>query len=265
MIKIYLRLLVLLMIGIQFTSCITARRVNYLQEPNNIIPAYSDSLSYEDYRLRIGDKIYVRVYSTHDETNALFNGGSQQSSFMLQGNSSYADLYSYTVQPNGNIIFPMIGEVQMLGLTVREASRHLESAIAPLYEFSNVELRVIGRYFSVIGGGNTGYYPILREKINIFQALAMAGDVGLFGDRSRIRIIRETDNGTVIRQFDLRSADLIHSEYYFVEPNDVIYIQTLDEQFFSILNLPGLFATTISTFSFGVFLYNIFFNIPKAN
>jgi hypothetical protein len=107
----------------------------------------------------------------------------------------------------------------------------------------------------VIGGGKSGYYTMPREKINIFQALAMAGDVGMYGDRSRIRILRETDNGTIIKSFDVRSADIIHSEYFYIEPNDVIYIQTLNEQFFSITNLPSLFSTVISTFSFGVLIY----------
>ena len=104
-----------------------------------------------------------------------------------------------------------------------------------------------------------------REKINIFQALAMAGDVGMYGDRSRIRILRETDNGTIIKSFDVRSADIIHSEYFYIEPNDVIYIQTLNEQFFSITNLPSLFSTVISTFSFGVLIYDTIKRINPDN
>ena len=234
------------------------------QEPNNIIPTYQDTKGYEDYYLRTGDKVFVKVYSTHEETNVLFNGPGNQLMVLNMDGNPQADLYAYTVQPNGTILFPMIGEVEFEGKTIREATRTLELAIEPLYDFSTVEVRLISRHFSVIGSGSTGHYPIIREKINIFQALAMAGDVGTFSDRSKVRIIRETKNGTVVKQFDLRSRDLLHSEFYYIEPNDVIYIQKLDEQFFSILNLPTLIATTISTFSFGLFVYNILF-VPAGS
>lgn len=253
------RIFLLLFLLLQLTSCITARRVNYLQEPGHSIPSYPNALPYEDYQLRVGDKLFVKVYSTHELTNQVFNSSATQNTNSFEGNNAYSDLYSYAIQTDGTIEFPMIGPVFMQGMTVREATRALEKAIEPLFLFSTVELRVLNRYFSVIGGGRTGYYPIIREKINIFQALALAGDVGMYADRSKIRVIRETPEGTIIRKFDLRSRDIINSEFYYIEPNDIIYVQTMDEQFFSIHNLPGLFATGISTVSFSVMLYNLFF------
>jgi polysaccharide biosynthesis/export protein len=259
---ILVRLFFLFLLTAALTSCITARKINYFQYPDRHIPSYKDTVQYSDYRIKAGDKLSVRVYSTHEETNAVFNSGYSQSfsySYSGAGVGGQADLYSYEVLPNGNIVFPMIGEVYMLGKTVREATAQLEKAIAPLFLISTVEVRVMSKYFSVIGSGRNGYFPIVREKINIYQAMAMSGDIGVFGDRSKIRIIRETENGTVIRKFDLRSRDILHSEFFYVEPNDVIYIQTMDEQFFSIQNLPGLFSTTITSISFGVFIFNFLF------
>lgn len=258
--KVYPRLILIFFLLLQLTSCITARKVNYMQKPDNTIPSYNDSLIYNDYLLSIGDKVFVKIYSTQEETNTIFNGPSNQLiSMNLDGSNPNLDLYAYSVQPNGSILFPMIGEVSVAGKNVREATRALEQAITPIYKFSSVEMRLISRYFSVIGGGRSGRYPILREKINIFQALAMAGDIGDFGDRSKVRILRETENGTIVKTFDIRSEDIIHSEYFYIQPNDVIYIQSLDEQFFSILSFPSLLATVISTISMGAFLYNIFF------
>ncbi len=259
---VFVRLIFFGLLATALTSCITARKINYLQYPDRQIPSYKDTVTYSDYRIKQGDELFVRVYSTHEETNAVFNSGHNQSinyTFSGTGTGGLTDLYSYEVLPNGNIVFPMIGEVYMLGKTVREATAQLEKAIAPLFLVSTVEVRLLNKFFSVIGSGRNGYFPIVREKINIYQAIAMAGDVGEFGDRSKIRIIRETKNGTVIRKFDLRSRDILHSEYFYVEPNDVIYIQTMDEQFFSIQNLPGLFSTTITTITFGVFIYNLLF------
>lgn len=243
-----------LMLG--FSSCITSKKINYMQTPGFNIPAYTDSLSYQDYRLRIGDRLYVRVYSTDDKTNALFNG-SMQNNQQMMGNMSggISDLYTYLIEEDGSISFPMIDRVHMTGKTLREAVDALETAIKPLFTFSSVEMRIMNRNFSVIGGSRSGFYSMTREKMNIFEALAMAGDVGTYGDRSKLRILRETDNGVVIKQFDARSADIVQSEFFYIEPNDVIYIQNVNEQFFSITNLPSLFSTVISSFSFGVLIY----------
>ncbi len=235
-----------------------------MQEPSHRIPAYEEDIGYEDYRLRVGDKLFVRVFSAQEEVNALFNG--PYNNLMVSGGISnpQMDLYSYTIQPNGNAEFPMVGDVLMVGLTIREATYKLEKELAELFSFNSVEIRVLNRYFSIVGAGSTGHYPIVREKINIFQALALAGDVNTFADRGKVRIIRETDEGTIIRKFDLRSKTIINSEFFYIEPNDVIYIQRLDEQFFSIINMPTLIATTMSTISFGTFLYKLISDAVKG-
>ncbi len=255
MLKLFIKLSIYLIIISFLSSCVTSKTINYLQKPGFKIPAYKDSISFTDYRLRTGDRLYVRIFSTDDMTNALFNAGSvgNMGVSMMGGGS---DLYTYLVEQNGSIIFPMIGEVPVVGSTIREATIILEKAIEPLFKFSSVELRVLNRSFSVIGNGNSAFISMPQEKINIFKALAMAGDVGMFDDRSRIRVLRETDKGVQIKMFDLRSIDLLHSEYYYIEPNDVIYIQPLNEQFFRITTLPALISTVISTFSFGVLIYN---------
>jgi len=239
------------------SSCITSGKINYMQSPGFNIPAYKDSISFEDYRLRVGDRIFVKVYSTDNQTNALFNGTGNNTQSMISGGGA-SDLYTYAVERDGSINFPMIGAIPMSGKTVREATITLEKSIEPLFRFSTVELRVINRNFSVLGSGRSAYFALPQEKINIFKALAMAGDVGIYSDRSRVRILRETDKGPIIKQFDLRSADIIHSEFYYIESNDVIYIQPLNEQFFSITNFTGLISTVVSTFSFGVLIVDLF-------
>ena len=84
----------------------------------------------------------------------------------------------------------------------------------------------------------------------------MAGDINIYGDRSRVRIVREINGKTEVKKFDIRSKDILHSEYYYIEPNDVIYIQSVNEQFFSMINFPTVLSATISTVSFGVLIYN---------
>ncbi len=244
-------------------SCIGSKKINYMQKPGFYIPSYKDSVSFKDYELRIGDRLFVKVYSTDDQTNALFNGSSNMQ-MMTYGSNPSSELYTYLVEDNGAIVFPMIGEVKLAGKTLRQANLALEVALEPIFKFKSVEMRVINHDFSVIGGGKASYITMPQEKINIFKALALAGDLGIYSDRGKIRLLRETKDGVKIKVFDLRSADIIHSEYFYVEPNDVIYIQDLKEKFWGVTNLPTFISTFVSTISFGVLIYDSAFKKEQA-
>jgi polysaccharide biosynthesis/export protein len=255
--KKYSKILFYVLSVIVFSSCITSRTVNYMQKPGIFIPRYKDSISFEDYKLRKGDRIYITVYSTDEKNNLIFNG--TNSSRLMDNNSLSAnDLYTYLIKENGCINLPVVGEVKVEGKTVREATVEVEKAIDPIFKFNpSVDIKIAERYFSIVGNSANGLIQMPKEKINIFQALAMAGDIGIYGDKSKIRILRETPNGTVLKTFDVRSEDIVHTAYFYVEPNDVIYVQNLDKQFFSVINVPSLFSVVVSTVSFGIFVYDL--------
>ena len=92
------------------SSCVTSRKVNYWQEPDRQIPAYTDTLSFEDYQLRKGDRLYIYVYSIDERITKLFNSGNaNMRSYVRSGASAgTTDLYSYVVDDNGNIEFPTV-------------------------------------------------------------------------------------------------------------------------------------------------------------
>jgi polysaccharide biosynthesis/export protein len=211
--KPLIQLLFAILLAFELTSCITTYQTNYLQESKNLKHNYKDSISYEDYRLKEGDKLFIQVYSTDSKTNALFNGSGNSGMQMLSGSgtSETVDLYTYSVQTNGSIHFPIIGEILVKGKTLRETKKTVEDAIRPLLKINSVDVRMIGRSFSVIGAGKSGRFSFPKEKVNIFQALALSGDVGLYTDRTKIRILRQTKNGTQIKTFDIRGIDIINS------------------------------------------------------
>ena len=240
------------------SSCITARKINYLQKPSGAIPAYKGDIGYEEYNISGADKLYIRVYSPDKDINTIFNGSSSQMMMggTMQSGSDYTDLYTYQVKNNGAINLPLVGDVFLAGQTIREAKKTVENAIkTTMKDDCSVDVRIVGRYFSVIGSRINGKYPIMREKMNIFQAMAMAGDIGTFGDRSKIKVLRETPNGPQIKVFDIRSKDIINSEFYYIQPNDVIYIQDVKSQFFSVTSFGSALSTLFSTFSFGMLIY----------
>jgi len=255
------KLLFFIVLTLQLTSCITTHQINYLQPAKNFIPAYKDTFSYQDYLLKEGDRLFIQVYSMDEKTNVLFNGSGNSSSRMLSvsGSNDNLDLFTYIIQTNGSIDFPIIGEVKVIGKTIRETKEILETAIKPVLNINSVDVRMVSRSFSIIGSGKSGRFPFPREKVNIYQALALAGDFGLYSDRSKIRILRVTGKGNQIKTFDIRSIDIINSEYYYLEPDDVIFLQPMKEQFFGVSTFWMAVSTLVTTFSFGVIIYKSFF------
>ncbi len=241
-----------------FTSCVTSRKINYMQKPGMGIPAYNDSVSFEEYRLKADDRITVRVYSLDDKMNELINGSVSITSSSVE-DGVYSDLYTYLVDEEGNIQLPYIGPLHVEGKTLRDVKFFMEEEFKPYFRTSivDVDVRVVGRYYSIIGQSASGRFLLPREKINIFQALAQAGDIGMYGNKSKIRVIRETENGTQIKEFDVRSADIINSEYYYIEPNDVIYIQNRTDQVFGITHVTTAIGFVMTLISAGLFIYNL--------
>lgn len=261
--KIY----ILCLLALALSSCLTSKKVNLLQEPDGKrIPSYVDTLSFEDYRIRTDDRLYVQVYSVDENLTKLFNQGGN-SQYMRQqmrnGGDMYGtnELYSYLVDDNGNIQYPMVGDVPVRGKTTREVKLLLEQELAGLvkgvgnYALMSVDVQVINRYFSVIGAVQSARVPLLKEKVNIFEALALAGDIADYGDHSKIRIVREIEGETTIRTFDVRSKDIINSEFYYIEPNDVIYIQYMPGHTFGINHVTTTISVVATTISFGGFIY----------
>ena len=257
--KSLIQLLFFMTLIFQLTSCVTTHQLNYLQQPKNKIPAYKDTVAYKDYHLKEGDRLYIQVYSTDEKTNTLFNGSGGSGMQMSSGSGENTDLYTYLVKSDGNIKFPLVGDVQVKGKTLREAKETLEDAIRPILKLNSVDVRMVGRTFSIIGSGKAGRFSFTREKINIYQALAMAGDLSYSADRSRIRILRVNENGNQVKTFDLRSADIINSEFYYLEPDDVIFLQPMKEQFFGVSTFWVALSTIITTYSLGYFIYKSFF------
>lgn len=258
-------ILCLAAIGALLASCVTARKVNYMQEPDRYIPHYTDTLSFEDYELRIGDRLYVYVYSLDEKVNQMYNAGQTNSSQMRHNSGSIGgsyDLYTYLIDEEGNIDFPTIGKVYVKGLTTRDVKHKLEEELGKLlkevpgYSTISVEVNIVNRTFSIIGA-QSGRYTINKEKMTIFEALAMAGDLGEFNSRKEIKLVREKNGVTTIKTFDARTKDLVNSEYYYVEPNDIIYIRYIPGYSFGINSASTALGVTAATISFGVFIYSI--------
>lgn len=234
-----------------------------MQETINDIPNYVDTLSYADYLLRKEDRLYIQVYSINEKVASLFNTGMRQGQNAINGSDVQSDLYTYVVDEDGCITFPTVGKVSVKGLTTRQVKHLLEDKLSGLltsydgHAALSVEVHVVGRSFSVIGPERSGRFTINKEKVTIFEALALIGDLSDYASRSDVMLIRETEDSTMVKTFDLRSKDIVNSEFYYIEPNDVLYVRNMKGYSFGINHVTSVISVTASTISFGVFIYSL--------
>lgn len=242
------------------SSCLTTKQTNLLKEPGGDIPSYPQAEAIGEYTIKPGDELRIQITLPSDlsSTQTLFSLFSSTNS--QSGGSN--KIRTFSVSPEGTIYFPYLGIIHVEKKTTLEIKEILEGRFNS-NDFLNVEGSCIvhvsldNRYFSVIGESGVGRYSIAKEQLTIFQALAQSGDVKSYGDRSKVKIIRQTNYGTEIRTFDLRSEAIINSEFYYVQPNDVIYIQPLGRQFWGISSFASIFAL-ISTFAtLGISIYTL--------
>jgi polysaccharide export outer membrane protein len=134
------------------------------------------------------------------------------------------------VDNDGNISFPILGTLRVAGLTKREAEQMIEQKIRPyMSDVENpiVTVRMSSYSISVLGEvSRPGSYQVAREKISILEALAQAGDLTIYGVRDKVKLIREDANGQKeIHVLNLNDANLINSPYYYLQQNDIVYVE----------------------------------------
>lgn len=237
-----IRIILVGLVAVLLSSCYSHRVIGYLQEPTkmNKLPQY-DSVPYEPYRIRVNDEIIYRLV-TLDETM-----GKVLATNNVASGGQYAN--SYRVYQDGTIELPFLQPLKVQGLTEVEAQEVLRDAFREIIPDADVKLALYNKYFSVIGDAHSSQYYIYKEKMNIFQALAMTGDVMNSGDRRHIRIIRPRDNGQEpeILEFDLRTNTIIDSKYYYIYPNDVIYVARTKNSFYTVPNYAGFISLITSS------------------
>lgn len=234
------------LLGLLLTSCYGYRQVGLLQERDDL-PQY-DSVAYKPYRLQVNDEIIYRVI-TMDETLAKTLSSNETS------NSQYAN--SYRIYSDGTVDIPFLAPIKLAGLTELEAQDTLRKAFREIIPDADVKLAMYNKRFTVMGDARSGVYNIYKERMTIFQALAMSGDLMNSGDRRHVRIIRPRGNGEpMVMEFDIRPNSIINSEYYYVYPNDLIYVSRDSGSFYKQSSYTSFLALITSSVSLLITVLN---------
>lgn len=224
--KLYLLFFLLPLV---LTGCSSYEKSLYLQ--NDAVINQSTQGQLYDFRIMPKDMLTIVVSTTDPAASAPFyrkigqdknNGGS--STMGMQN----ANLLDYLVDNNGEIDFPVLGKIQVVGLSTRECEALLRDKLKPyLKETPLVTVSSSNYKFSVLGEVNSpGTYTVQDEKVTIFEAIAQAGDMTLFSVRDDVQLLREDSQGRrQVIHLNLNDADITQSPYFYLQQNDVIYVK----------------------------------------
>ena len=209
-------------------SCATNKRAAYIQQVQTDIPTAIE----QDYQIRIKplDRLTVTINSKDPELAAPFNAASSYNS--LNGLSSYSsssngNLQILTVDKEGKIQLPIIGEIDCDGLTRNELAKKIENTIREngmvhdpivIIQFADVKFSVLGEV------ARPGQFSITKDRISLFDARAMAGDLTIYGQRENVALIREENGMRTVHYFDLKNPDILTSPYFYLQQDDVVYV-----------------------------------------
>lgn len=222
---------------ILLTGCNAYEKIAYLQQSGSQAQlTENDHSPVPDPIIKVGDVLMITVNVNTPEAAIPFNlplvpAGESARSYNA-GNGTYISyglsMQNYLVDMQGNIVFPVLGKMMVAGLTKNQLSEKIKSGIYPQY--ITEEPIILVRYgsfrVSVLGEViRAGSYPIDNEKVSILEALAMAGDMTIYGKRESVLLIRENNGERQTVRLDLRDKNLVNSSYYYLQQNDIIYVE----------------------------------------
>lgn len=230
--KKYSFLSILLMTAVLWlTSCSAPKNIAYIKNSDEV--DFSHSAYLYDARIMPKDVLTITVNTVNPEASAPFNlivSTSLNTSTVNQNIGTNRALQSYLVSNDGTIEFPVLGTLQVGGLTKIECEKMIHDKIKPYLnakETPVVTVRMANYKISVLGEVNRpGMFTVDNEKINIFEALAKAGDLTIYGVRDNVKLIRENEKGSKeIHTIVLNDANIINSPYYYLQQNDILYVE----------------------------------------
>ena len=262
-------LLMLCIMALAIASCKAPTDVVYLQdlEPNTSTAVQAITL----VTVKPNDKLLINVNSRDEAIASLFNLKSltQVSSGGGSGSSSNTmDLTSYTVNAKGDIDFPVVGTIHVAGLTRQQVADNVRDIL--------IEQNLIKDPYVTCAFANFGFYAvgevtkpgrvnILKDEINILEALASAGDLTIYGDRTNIQIYRQHNGRLYTYEVDLTmAASIINSPVYYIQPEDIVYVHPNKKKMFETTALgntvrnPSFWISLVSSIlSLGVAVYSL--------
>lgn len=210
-----------------FESCNTSKKIAYFENVKD--DSYKSKLSITEAPIQKNDILSITISSLNAEASAIFNPGSKsgnkESTTSTGGNIQSG---GYLVNSDGNIQLPILGNVTAAGLTKKQLRENIVNTILAkkLLIDPIVDIRHLNFEVTVIGEvARPTVITVPSERISLIKALGLAGDLTIYGKRENVLLIREEDGVKITRHINLNSSEFLNSPYYYLQPNDVVYVE----------------------------------------
>jgi protein involved in polysaccharide export with SLBB domain len=213
--------------GLLVTGCKSAKEVVYLQDANKV--ATEQIANYQDVKIKTDDLLSIIVSSQNPELSAMFN--LQENQYQVGGTGTtmgQSKTLGYLVDKDGDIDFPVLGRLRVSGLTRAELSTMikekldkeglLKDAVVTI-QFQNFKISVIGEV------NNPGRFSIETDRVSVLDAIAMAGDMTIYGRRDSVMIMRENNGVREVMFTNLLKREALAAPSFYLQQNDVVYIK----------------------------------------
>lgn len=219
----------LFVISLLLMSCVSTKEIHYFQNINSNNKGDKAGSNFET-TIKSDDLLMIVVSSENMDAVEKFNlpliGVPAATAGSLDQVTTQVRTQSYLVDKNGQINFPVLGSIKVGGLTKTEVMSLLDQKLRKYINNPIINLRILNFEVSILGEvARPGSFPIVTERISIFEALAMAGDMTIYGNRKSVIVQRDVDGVKTFAEVDLTSADIINSPYYYLQQNDAIYVK----------------------------------------
>ena len=226
----------ILVISIFFTSCIPNKDLVYLQHTDK---ASKDNQVNEvvskPYRVQTNDILSVSIKALDQKLVDMFNPSTSQNQSQNQVSPQNLYFTGYSVDDHGNIRIPILGELNVVGFTLEEVRVKIENQLFADYFKKEagifVTVKLAGFRYTINGEvGQTGSKILFRDQVTILDAIANAGDITTTGDRKSVVIVRQNPTGNQVFTVDLTDINIMKSPYFYLQPNDYIYVKPLKQK-----------------------------------
>ena len=224
--RILLYVFIIIQIVLLDTSCISARKTVYFYNVKDT--TFLQKGTDVQTPIHENDILSISISSLNPEASAIFNTPNDYVSRSTTATGSYAQSSGYLVNTDGNIQLPILGNMKAAGLTKNQLRDNITSAILAkkLLIDPIIDIRYLNYEVTVIGEvAHPTVITVPSEKISLIKAIGLAGDLTIYGKRENILLIREEDGKRRTRHININSADFFNSPYYYLKPNDVVYVE----------------------------------------
>lgn len=227
-------LVISLIVTSLLTSCIPHKDIVYLQNKNTATDSLQMMVEQQKpYRIQINDILNVRLKVLDQDDVSIFNPIGEGNLNASAAERAYFD--GFTVDVHGNIRIPELGHINVLGFTTEEVEERIKAKLLEeqFKEAANIfiTVKLSGLRYTATGEvGSPGSQVLFQERVNIIEALANVGDVEITGDLKDVLIIRQYPQGQQIHHLDLTDINVMKSPYYYIQPNDMIYVKPLKQK-----------------------------------